>query len=350
MLRVRCPARSRAARRPGCELGRDLSLLSPPRDAWCGPGFSRLCSRRHARLPGAGQHGVTEPPARTIRQLSRILHAPASAMLPIRDRRYSTTRPGQLRYAAERERLTPRCHRSGWRWRHHCHDVRASWDLRPVIGFDRWPARAYAAKPVIDMIAFVCDLDAPIAAMVSSAGYQFPRAFNATLIHRRFLCYPTASHRTYHFHLVDERERRLCFRDRLRADAVLAEEYVMLKRALAERYSERPRGIHRGQGNVRQTGRTVGSMFPTVTEPHPARFELATFRSGGAWVGAIGLGRIRVDAEDSSWRRISEVERFTVICGRFRRVLAGLPFGGSRHEHERACQGSGAHRTVGSRA
>ena len=61
-----------------------------------------------------------------------------------------------------------------------------------------------AAKPVIDMIVLVGDLDAPIAALVESAGYQFPRAFNATLTHRRFLCYPTAAHRTHHLHLMDE--------------------------------------------------------------------------------------------------------------------------------------------------
>jgi GrpB-like predicted nucleotidyltransferase (UPF0157 family) len=95
------------------------------------------------------------------------------------------------------------------------------------------------AKPVIDMMALVCDLDAPIAALVDSGGYQYPPAFNATLTHRRFLCYPTASLRTHHLHLVDDRkelERRLRFRDRLRADPALADEYAVLKRALAERY------------------------------------------------------------------------------------------------------------------
>jgi GrpB-like predicted nucleotidyltransferase (UPF0157 family) len=98
-----------------------------------------------------------------------------------------------------------------------------------------------AAKPVIDMIALVDDLEAPIAGLVQHGGYQYPQAFNATLIHRRFLCYPTASHRTHHLHLVDEPselERRLRFRDRLRADPILAGEYVTLKRALAERYSD----------------------------------------------------------------------------------------------------------------
>jgi GrpB-like predicted nucleotidyltransferase (UPF0157 family) len=91
------------------------------------------------------------------------------------------------------------------------------------------------------MIALVGDLDAPVAALVQSGGYQYPQAFNATLTHRRFLCYPTAARRTHHLHLVDEPgelARRLHFRDRLRADPVLASEYVGLKRALAERYRD----------------------------------------------------------------------------------------------------------------
>ena len=88
--------------------------------------------------------------------------------------------------------------------------------------------------------ALVDDLNAPIAALIDR-GYQYPWAFNGTLTHRRFLCYPTASYRTHHLHLVDDRaelERRLRFRDRLRADPALAEEYVALKRALAARYPE----------------------------------------------------------------------------------------------------------------
>lgn len=98
-----------------------------------------------------------------------------------------------------------------------------------------------AAKPIIDMAALVDDLAAPIAALIERGGYQYAAAFNATLTHRRFLCYPTAAHRTHHLHLVDdpgELERRLGFRDRLRANPVLASEYVELKRALAERYRD----------------------------------------------------------------------------------------------------------------
>ena len=91
------------------------------------------------------------------------------------------------------------------------------------------------------MIALVPDLDAPIATLVESANYQFPRAFNATLDHRRFLCYPTASHRTHHLHLVDDDEElahRLRFRDHLRLDHKLARQYEALKRKLAERYRD----------------------------------------------------------------------------------------------------------------
>jgi GrpB-like predicted nucleotidyltransferase (UPF0157 family) len=47
--------------------------------------------------------------------------------------------------------------------------------------------------------------------------------------------------RTYHLHLVDEPEeleRRLRFRDRLRADAALAREYARLKRTLATRHRD----------------------------------------------------------------------------------------------------------------
>jgi GrpB-like predicted nucleotidyltransferase (UPF0157 family) len=98
-----------------------------------------------------------------------------------------------------------------------------------------------AAKPVIDMIALVDDLDADVAALMQRAGYDLPPRFNATLVHRRFLCYPTASHRTHHLHLVDEREERercLRFRDSLRSNPKLAAEYAKLKRALAARFRE----------------------------------------------------------------------------------------------------------------
>ncbi len=97
------------------------------------------------------------------------------------------------------------------------------------------------AKPVIDMIALVDDLDANVAKLVRRAGYHLPARFNTNLDHRRFLCYPTLSHRTHHLHLVDEHagiDQCLCFRDRLQDDPVLAAEYASLKRALASQFQE----------------------------------------------------------------------------------------------------------------
>ena len=98
-----------------------------------------------------------------------------------------------------------------------------------------------AAKPVIDMIALVDDLDANVAELVRRAGYHLPARFNANLDHRRFLCYPTLSHRTHHLHLVDEHagvDQCLLFRDRLEHDPTLAAEYAALKRALASHFRE----------------------------------------------------------------------------------------------------------------
>jgi GrpB-like predicted nucleotidyltransferase (UPF0157 family) len=95
------------------------------------------------------------------------------------------------------------------------------------------------AKPVIDLMALVEDVDAPIAALIEDGGYQYPEAFNATLSRRRWLCRPTAAHRTHHLHLVDDRtelDRHMRFRDRLRASATLADEYTRLKRELAGRF------------------------------------------------------------------------------------------------------------------
>lgn len=97
------------------------------------------------------------------------------------------------------------------------------------------------AKPVIDLMALVQELDAPIPALLEQGGYRYPEAFNATLSHRRWLCRPTAKHRTHHLHLVDERAelaRHLRFRDLLRASATLRREYAGLKRELAERIGD----------------------------------------------------------------------------------------------------------------
>jgi GrpB-like predicted nucleotidyltransferase (UPF0157 family) len=147
--------------------------------------------------------------------------APSEANAPVRIIDYDPSWPAS--FEAERARLAPLL------------------DDADVHHFGSTAVPGLAAKPVIDMIALVPNIDAPIAAVVERAGYQFPPAYNATLSHRRFFCYPAASQRTHHLHLVDEPhelDRRLRFRDRLRTDPALAREYEALKRELAACFAD----------------------------------------------------------------------------------------------------------------
>lgn len=124
-------------------------------------------------------------------------------------------------YIAERERLSPLLPGA------------------PIHHIGSSAVRGLAGKAVIDMIALVDDLDAGSAAVMELAGYQLPARFNADLVHRRFLCYPTPIYRTHHLHLVDEREdmeQCLRFRESLRANPELAADYASLKRELAARF------------------------------------------------------------------------------------------------------------------
>ena len=107
------------------------------------------------------------------------------------------------------------------------------------IGSTAVPGRA--AKPIVDMMAAVDDLDAPRAARTMVAGYQYPVAYNATLTRRRWLGFPSASQRTHHLHLVADPAEvavHLRFRDALRADSGLTQEYATVKRALAQRLAD----------------------------------------------------------------------------------------------------------------
>jgi GrpB-like predicted nucleotidyltransferase (UPF0157 family) len=98
-----------------------------------------------------------------------------------------------------------------------------------------------AAKPVVDVIALVRDLDAPIPVLVERGGYSFPVDYNASLDRRRWLCRPHPSRREFHLTLTDSPEefrRRLAFRDALRGDAALRAEYTELKQSLAARFRD----------------------------------------------------------------------------------------------------------------
>jgi GrpB-like predicted nucleotidyltransferase (UPF0157 family) len=93
------------------------------------------------------------------------------------------------------------------------------------------------AKPVIDIMAGVRDLDESRAVLLAlgSAGYQYA-PYRTEVMH--WFCKPSSSHRTHHLHLVPYGStlwtERLAFRDYLRSSPVIAAEYAELKARLAD--------------------------------------------------------------------------------------------------------------------
>lgn len=101
-----------------------------------------------------------------------------------------------------------------------------------------------AAKPVIDLLAgFRTFADALAAVpLVVADGWELPPEINAKLSNRRFLKRVKDDVRTHHLHLVEHGgplwQEYVLFRDALREDASLRDEYEALKRSLAEKFRE----------------------------------------------------------------------------------------------------------------
>lgn len=96
-----------------------------------------------------------------------------------------------------------------------------------------------AAKPVIDILAGVESLDRsrPCIEKVASLGYLYA-PYLSDVMH--WLCKPHPARRTHHLHLVPVGSPRyldeFAFRDALRGDPALVEDYAALKHDLAARF------------------------------------------------------------------------------------------------------------------
>ena len=96
-----------------------------------------------------------------------------------------------------------------------------------------------AAKPVIDIMAPVADLESSRAALpaLEAIGYCYA-PYKPDVEH--WLCKPSPQHRTHHLHLVPLGSKvwieGLAFRDLLVADAAVARDYAALKHRLAAQY------------------------------------------------------------------------------------------------------------------
>ena len=96
-----------------------------------------------------------------------------------------------------------------------------------------------AAKPVIDMMAPVASLNdsRPAIVAASEAGYLH-HPYRADVMH--WFCKPSPHVRTHHLHMVPRDSplwrERLAFRDALRTDPTLAQQYAALKMQLAAQF------------------------------------------------------------------------------------------------------------------
>jgi GrpB-like predicted nucleotidyltransferase (UPF0157 family) len=113
------------------------------------------------------------------------------------------------------------------------------WLTGPIEHVGSTAIPGLAAKPVIDIMAGVKGLAASHGAIAAASkiGYiYFP--YRADVMH--WFCKPSPEFRTHHLHLVPFNSRlwieRLAFRDYLRCDSAVAEEYAALKYELARKY------------------------------------------------------------------------------------------------------------------
>lgn len=115
-------------------------------------------------------------------------------------------------------------------------DIAGRWLLGPIEHVGSTAVPGLLAKPIVDIMAAVEDLQASrpaIAALAQLRYYYAP--YRSDSMH--WFCKPSAARRTHHLHLVPYGSpmwhEKLAFRDRLRQDAELRGEYAALKRRLA---------------------------------------------------------------------------------------------------------------------
>jgi GrpB-like predicted nucleotidyltransferase (UPF0157 family) len=98
------------------------------------------------------------------------------------------------------------------------------------------------AKPIIDILAGVESMEVANSLFepILTSGYTTSREFNATLPDRRWFMRAVTGRRTHHLHVVllggAQWRTRLRFRDILRANSSLAQQYSDLKFELAAKY------------------------------------------------------------------------------------------------------------------
>ena len=115
----------------------------------------------------------------------------------------------------------------------------AAWILGPIEHIGSTAVPDLVAKPVIDIMVGVQDLDAsrPAIAAAGELGYCY-WPYQADLEH--WFCKPSTERRTHHLHLIPvgtpQWIRPIAFRDYLRVHSDVREEYGTLKQRLAREH------------------------------------------------------------------------------------------------------------------
>jgi GrpB-like predicted nucleotidyltransferase (UPF0157 family) len=124
--------------------------------------------------------------------------------------------------------------------------VLAAWLTRSIEHIGSTAVPGLAAKPIIDMVAVVRDIDEASQATgaLRDLGWVHAPEPNDPTGRRLSYCTPTIALRTHHLHVVEEQSPAwqgwLAFRDYLQTHPAAAEEYSELKRQLADRYGADP--------------------------------------------------------------------------------------------------------------
>jgi GrpB-like predicted nucleotidyltransferase (UPF0157 family) len=115
----------------------------------------------------------------------------------------------------------------------------APWRRGPIEHVGSTAVPGLCAKPIIDVMVGVPSLaeSEPAKEALRRAGYQYAE-YKTEVMH--WFCKPSFAVRTHHLHLVPYGSQlwrdRLTFRDLLRSNPALADEYAALKRELARRF------------------------------------------------------------------------------------------------------------------
>jgi GrpB-like predicted nucleotidyltransferase (UPF0157 family) len=124
--------------------------------------------------------------------------------------------------------------------------VLAPWLVQPLEHIGSTAVPALVAKPIVDIVAIVGDIDVAAAAgdPLRTLGWVAAPEPEDSLERKLSFCTPSVELRTHHLHVVEHSSPRwrgwLAFRDYLRAHPETAQEYGSLKTRLADDHGGDP--------------------------------------------------------------------------------------------------------------